>query len=774
MKSKGNIIIILLLIFTLILGLSPTSMSGQDITVFLDGTPVVFDTPPVNEKGVTLVPFRDLFEALGSEVQWLEEDQTVLASKDNTIIKLILGSITAYIDDQEYALLAPPRIVNGRTLIPLRFVSEALGMEVEWRQTSKAIYIYSQLPHLPVVGTAEHLKELMEQGQNNHNTYFKTMFSGVRTLEAMPEAVTSAPSSDQKASSDYSSTNIQVQGVDEADIVKTDGEYIYQVNNNRIIIAKAFPASEMSVISNITFDDTSFSPYEIYIDEKHMVVIGAVGRYYDYKPMPMPMPMPREMIYPPIQFDNLVKAYIFDIKDKGNVKKLREIEVEGSYLSSRKIGSDLYLVANKEMSYHIMDAKNIETPTFRDSITGNGYKKVDLNEIHYFPKFIEPNYLIIAGLNLNEPNKPVNISTYLGSSENIYVSKENLYVASTTYEEVESSNISAKRMMPSHHERNTQVYKFALDKGNVNFVAEGKVPGNILNQFSMDEHNGYFRIATTTGEIWRDDEFTSKNNLYVLDGSMKVIGSVEDIAPGERIYSTRFMGDRAYMVTFKTVDPLFVIDLENPRSPKILGELKIPGYSDYLHPYDENHIIGFGKDTVEITQKDRLGNVVGVTAFDNGMKMAIFDVTDVNNPKEKFVEFIGDRGTESELLRNHKALLFSKEKNLLAFPVTLMEVTDNSSKIKDGFPPYGQFVFQGALIYNIDTTNGFGLRGRVTHLTNEDYQKAGSYWYHSDKNVDRILYIENTLYTLSKETIKAHDINTVKETNTLKIPISKN
>jgi len=308
--------------------------------------------------------------------------------------------------------------------------------------------------------------------------------------------------------------------------------------------------------------------------------------------------------------------------------------------------------------------------------------------------------------------------------------------------------------------RSTLVYNFALNQGSVDYNGKGKVPGSLLNQFSMDEHNGYFRMATTVGDIWRTDEQTSKNNIYILDDALNVVGQVEDIAPGETIYSVRFMGDRGYMVTFKTVDPLFVIDLKDPEKPSILGALKIPGYSDYLHPYDENHIIGFGKDAVEVDNM----------AYYLGMKMAIFDVTDVNNPKEKFVEMIGDRGTESELLRNHKALLFSRDKNLLAFPVTVMEVTQSKDTSYKEVPPYGEFAFQGAYVYHIDTETGFKLKGKVTHLSNDDYLKAGRYWYDSNKNIARILYIGDTLYTLSNKLWKAHGLDKIDHKNTLEIP----
>ncbi|HHY22973.1 MAG TPA: copper amine oxidase, partial [Clostridiaceae bacterium] len=310
------------------------------------------------------------------------------------------------------------------------------------------------------------------------------------------------------------------------------------------------------------------------------------------------------------------------------------------------------------------------------------------------------------------------------------------------------------------NEENTMIYKFALGKGNVIYRSKGEVPGRILNQFSMDENGKFFRIATTTGQIWRDDEFTSKNNIYILNDVLDIKGKIEDIAPGEQIYSVRFMGDRAYMVTFRTVDPLFVIDLKDPEKPKILGALKIPGYSDYLHPYDENHIIGFGKDTVELKGQ----------AYYLGMKIALFDVTDVSNPIQKFTENIGDRGTESEILRNHKALLFSKEKGLMAFPVTVMEVKGKNKFMDNGFPEYGQFSFQGAYVYNIDLVNGFTLKGRITHLSKDDYLRSGTGWYDSDKNISRLLYIKDNLYTLSNSIIKANELENLEDRNQVNIP----
>ncbi|SHJ08916.1 Beta propeller domain-containing protein [Geosporobacter subterraneus DSM 17957] len=152
------------------------------------------------------------------------------------------------------------------------------------------------------------------------------------------------------------------------------------------------------------------------------------------------------------------------------------------------------------------------------------------------------------------------------------------------------------------------------------------MPGQILNQFSMDEDEKHFRIATTTGEMWRSDEFTSKNNVYILDEQIKRVGKLEGFAPGERIYAMGFVGAKGYMVTFRETDPFFVLDLKEPKEPKMLGYLKIPGYSDYLHPYDENHIIGFGKEVMEVKG----------AALQAGMKIAVFDVPDVSKSVEKF------------------------------------------------------------------------------------------------------------------------------------------
>ncbi len=268
--------------------------------------------------------------------------------------------------------------------------------------------------------------------------------------------------------------------------------------------------------------------------------------------------------------------------------------------------------------------------------------------------------------------------------------------------------------------------------------------GEVLNQFSMDETDGYFRIATTDSE--NINAKTYSNSLYVLNENLEIVGNIENLAKGEKIYSVRFIGNRAYMVTFVETDPLFVIDLSNPESPTVLGELKIPGYSKYLHPYDETHLIGFGENTTT----NSYGGVVT-----NGMKMALFDVSNPNNPKELYSLDIGERGTYSTILNDHKALLFSKEKNIIAFPISIYGEEENANRLK----------FQGAIVYGLDIEKGFTLKGTIPHMQ----VKNGYRDYDYTKVVERILYKDNSLYTLSKGLIKSTNMNTMKEEGSLEI-----
>jgi uncharacterized secreted protein with C-terminal beta-propeller domain len=304
----------------------------------------------------------------------------------------------------------------------------------------------------------------------------------------------------------------------------------------------------------------------------------------------------------------------------------------------------------------------------------------------------------------------------------------------------------------------TVIHKISVGGRSIEYRTSGVVPGNVLNQFSMDEDKGYFRVATTTGN-WRSQ---TANNIYVLDDGLRIVGKLEDLASGERIYSVRFLGDKGYMVTFKRIDPLFVIDLSSPTNPKVLGELKIPGYSDYLHPYDDTHIIGVGKDVNESIDADKVHspNAVYYTAV-GGVKLSLFDVSDVSNPKEVSKIAIGDAGTDSEALRDHKSFLFNRGKGLLAMPIMLHEKSSGSSR-------YGGYQWQGAYIFNVSLENGFTFKGRITHAPSD--ASDTNYYYYGPYSVTRSLYIGDVLYTVSQKYVKMNGLDSLVELNKVELP----
>ncbi len=565
---------------------------------------------------------------------------------------------------------------------------------------------------LETVGEFENLYALLkEKSVYTNNGYI------------LDDFVKSTETNEEKGKTDYSKTNIQVEGVDEADIVKTDGKYIYYLANNEISIIEA---KTMELAGKIELEKM-YKGIEVFLKGDKIVVIATIYKYNNEKT--------EDYLY--YYSNQYTTAFVYNVENKKDIKLERTVEIEGNYLNSRMIGGQVYLLSNKYINSYLCSQYNIEElkeeefkPKYIDSAISNEIQNINFDCIYYMPDFEETTYLNIAAFNI-ENNEKAQIDSYLGAGDDIYASNTNLYVANSKHKYSE--------LLGSYTET-TEIFKFSLKDGKCEFIKSGEVPGTVLNQFSMDENNGYFRIATTDNSYWISDNKT--NNIYVLNNDLEIVGKVEDLAKGERIYSVRFIGNRAYMVTFVQTDPLFVIDLSEPTNPKVLGELKIPGFSTYLHPYDETHLIGFGQNTEVVNYG--YGDVV-TTA---GMKMALFDVTDPENPKEMYKIDIGEKGTYSSLLNNHKALLFSKEKNIIAFPIS---ITENNYKV----------TFQGAIVYGLDLEKGFEEKGRITHYK----QDIDKYYYNN--GVERIIYINDNLYTLSRNQVKSTNMQTMEETGKL-------
>jgi len=539
-----------------------------------------------------------------------------------------------------------------------------------------------------------------------------------------------APAANDYAITDYATTNIQVAGVDEADIVKTDGEYIYLVSGNRTIIVEAYRPEQAQVLSEIELEGTAIG---IFINGDSLVVFEQETPYYPY----YDMPVTREYeIMPYISPRVLIKVY--DVSSRENPQLQRELSADGQYVSSRMIGDYAYVVINEPV-YEEDDGVNLP------SIYSEGTEKeIPATDIYYsgVADYYYMYTTIIAINTQDDGQEPTYETILLGASSNLYVSMDNIYLTFPVWgRDVGDSP-------------KTSIHRIHIPGSTMNYTASGEVPGMVLNQFSMDEYDGYFRVATTT----RDE--TSRNNVYVLNMSLNVTGSLENLAPGETIYSARFMGERGYLVTFKQVDPLFVIDLSDPYNPEKLGELKITGYSDYLHPYDENHIIGIGKETTD----------AGEFAWYQGVKISLFDITDVRNPVPIFEDEIGDRGTESPVLRDHKAFLFDKSRNLMVIPIMEAKVDVTRYSEEELVGARGEPVYQGAYVFDISIDNGLQLRGRITHIDDPSALEQGYYYYYSPYSIQRALYIDDVLYTISDAKIKVNDLENLDYINEVQLP----
>jgi len=541
------------------------------------------------------------------------------------------------------------------------------------------------------------------------------------------------------AESNYSTTNIQVAGVDEADIVKTDGEYIYLVSGNKTIIVKAYPPEQAQIVSEIELEGTIIG---IFINKDRLVVFEQETPYYLYYEYD-DMPVVKESYMPYVSPKIFIKVY--DVSDRENPRLQRELSANGQYVSSRMIGDYAYVVVNEPV-YEENDELNlpkIHSGSDETEIPATDIYYSDVSDYYYM-------YTNIIAINTqNDDQEPTYETILLGASSNLYVSLNNIYLTFPVW----GTDVWGRDVWDF---QKSSIHRIHIEGDEIEYVASGEVPGMVLNQFSMDEYDSHFRVATTTyGE-------TTRNHVYILDMDLNIVGSLEDLAPGETIYSARFMGERGYLVTFKQVDPLFVIDLSDPRYPEELGYLKVTGYSDYLHPYDENHLIGIGKETTD----------AGEFAWYQGVKISLFDVSDVNNPQEIDKLEIGDRGTDSPVLWDHKAFLFDKSRNLMVMPILVAEVDE--SDYPEGVPSwaYGEPVWQGAYVFHVSPDTGIGIDGRITHIENLDDLEEGYYYYYSPFSVERSLYIDNVLYTVSQAKIKMNNLENLDYINEVELPYS--
>jgi len=594
------------------------------------------------------------------------------------------------------------------------------------------------------------------------------------------------------SSDNYSKTNVQVEWVDESDIIKTDWKYIYYYNFDKkyVYIIDARDPKNLKIIRKIKIPKYFYIP-SLYIDNNKLVILASGSSNNNHNNY---------------YINRKIKTYIvvFDISDKNNIKLDKIFISDWVLKESRKIGDYLYVVSTNRFNIPYYSFKseddikitaNSILPKKLDIFKVNNKKDANLkvkwkilpyhvsagnvakcNEIEYIlpdeetlKKYdFNPSYNIITTIDLSNPNKESKIKVIAGSNNELYMSTKNMYLTERMYMPYNyKCPANARCIMPFYYwgTENTLIHKLSINKDLVSYKTSNIIPWRPLNQYSMDEKDDKFRIITTTNS-WSSKTRTSHTDLYVLDENLKLYSSLTNIGEGERFQGARFMGDKLFLVTFKQIDPLFVIDLKNQKYPKIIWELKIPGYSKYLHPYDENHLIGLGYDTYENkwwgTRNGGLKIDLYEVNYDKKVKSVSVDcekfsynacpsscvknpcasacgpnaeictmqcVQKCENPKKVWNEnkdyieikqlyslVLGDSGSKTEAMENPRMFMWNASKKLLLLPATLYK-----NESKDSYKHVD--FFQWLIAVNIDKNKGIKEKYRITHINTKDLEE---------------------------------------------------
>ena len=585
--------------------------------------------------------------------------------------------------------------------------------------------------------------------------------------------------SGSSAPSDYSTTNVQEKGVDEADLVKTDGQHVYVLTGGVLSIIDSWPAEEAELIGELELESIGSDGYvseDMFLFEDRILVFSR--EWSEREDIDKDLDI---MVESRTTWVSQTGMIVIDISDRSAPKVVQEKLVDGNLVSARMIGSDVYTVLSNSMSmprevYETMNlipwwiwnslfdglysdgvadrlearekVKDVFRPIIESAVSARGAASflplvthedgsteaaLSCTDILHSMEISDPGLTTVAHIDLADDEVSVSAEAtgvMMGSST-IYASQENLYVAQSSFGWWDGI---------SPVDRETRIHRVALDGERSRYEATGVVGGYLHNQFSMSEHNGMLRVATTYDDWWwgtsGEDDLTG-NNVFILDATqsqMGLIGAVTGLAPGERIYSTRFQGDRAFMVTFVQIDPLFTLDLSKPTEPKAVGELKIPGYSSYLHPIGDDHVLGVGMDG------DWDGRISGVA-------ISLFDVSDFSDPTQQDQLTLECDNSWSEALWNHHAILVYGD--IVAIPAYGYNWSED---LEEGSGTYSYE--SGLVVAEIDVEDGLTRRGFVNHrpLVEELYCDGETEGCDSSymPQMRRSLVIEDNLFSISE------------------------
>ena len=576
-----------------------------------------------------------------------------------------------------------------------------------------------------------------------------------------------------------SGTNNQVNGVDEADFVKNDGTYMYVASNGALRIFQAFPGSNAHLVGKLALTGEVVKMLldvdRVLIYSKRTVVSNPSSSSSDRGGYSQ-----GECTYgyscTPHSDGTQTVLTVVDVGNKATPKQLREIVQSGSLLSARQLGHEIYtvtseplgiqwsrpsdsscsgkpaavqraeLLVQREAARSQVQNAAVSMPRASDTQFATDANTMCSSGVYRSPLGEAEQSLNVLSLDLQPGHEaPVQSASILSAAGHVYASDKNLYVAVPR----ERSASSAYGWYAGREESVlSDIHKFKISgtQARVEYTASGLVKGGVLNQFAMDENDGYLRVATSYGRVPSKEVHSTLTVLDQVSNSLVPTGIVDHLAPQEDIRSVRFDGARGYIVTFKKTDPLYVFDLATPSAPRVLGELKIPGFSTYMHMLDSSHLLTIGYDA----------NDHGDFAYFDGVILQIFDVSNPAAPTLAHKHKIGTRGSSSEALTNHLAFNYFAPLSKLAIPMTVCEGGSDGR--------YGtNMTFSGLMVFGVDAASGFSETGRIAHPSTPsggyNSNGCGNWWENASSEVRRSVFMDNWVYSVSNREIRVSNMS---------------
>lgn len=592
-------------------------------------------------------------------------------------------------------------------------------------------------------------------GQNRSSNLFDFLAGGIGAPTAIDDQAGGAEGS---GTTNYSTTNVQEEGVDEADVIKTDGDYFYVARGDSLRIVRAKPLDQLAEVGRLDFDDLLVS--DMYLYGNKLIILA---QRYSAGAGGWREPAADILIWPPYYTEARLTLVEVNITDKTAPSVIKRVELDGALVDSRLTNNRLILIMTVAPLLPTNPTPLAINAMPLEDFLPKQYIGEAENPVVTWENCLRPEdpdgYYLTAVLTLDaaDVENVVHSTAIVAAAGTIYASTEALYITNPQYD------------WTAEMRETTDIHKFAFNQdGAAVYAASGSVPGQLLNQFSLGEHEGRLRVAT---HVWNNDFWgvfepdvavsnsngnagaqnqpppANYNAVYVLgekDGALEVKGYVENVAPGEQLYAARFLGERGFLVTFFQVDPLFTLDLSDPTNPRVMGELEIPGYSEYLHPWGEDYLIGIGRSTIETDW----GTMV------SGVQLSLFDISNLSEPTEIDRLELGGYGSWCDISWTHKAFATIPANHTIALPVHLTPANTSPWVWKEP-------VFDGVVCFLVDVENGFVESGRLDTVV----KAAVSYHYYGGWR--RPALIGNTLYSLSEDGVSAADLDDLSQATTI-------